>query len=237
MTALRKHDAELLGHILGGVRSPLGASLGSELARWLRERRRFAALLSASRDKVRKKLRAAPDDASFLDVRAELFVAALLCADRRFDLAFEVYGSGGRGPDLAVSFRVHQRFDLEITRLRPAPSGESGADARRLARAIEAKLPQLTAGLPNVVAVVSLAGPSVAAVDGALALLRQGAHRRHARLSAVAVVGEGEGLLVEAPGARRPLSRETTVALSRCIGATDPPGGRPRQPRPRARAS
>ena len=218
MTALRKAEAELLEHILQGVRSPLRASLQSELARWLAERRRFAELLSANRDKVRKKLRAAPDDASLLDVRAELLVAALVCADRRFELGFEAYGSGKRGPDFAVSFRDHQRFDLEITRLRRAPSDETGMDARRVARAILAKLPQLTAGLPNVVAVAAVVVPDPAVLGEALQILKGGAHRQYARLSAVAVVTEAGSLLALAPGARHALQREIAVALSRCLG-------------------
>ena len=220
MTALRKAEAELLEHILGGVRSPLRASLQLELAQWLAERRRFADLLTANRDKVRKKLRAAADGASLLDVRAELLVAARVCGDRRFALAFEAYGSGKRGPDFAVSFRDHQRFDLEVTRLRQAPSDETGIDARRLARAVLAKLSQLTAGLPNVVAVAVAADgrASTAVVDDALRILKRGAHRQYARLSAVAIVGEGGGVLALGPDARHPLPRETAVALSRCLG-------------------
>ena len=217
VTALRRAEAELVEHILQGVRSPQRASLESELAQWLAERRRFAALLSANRDKVRKKVRAAPDDASLLDVRAELVVAALLCADRRFELAFEAYGSGKRGPDFAVSFRDHQRFDLEVTRLRQALSGETGMDARRIARAILAKLPQLTAGLPNVVAVAAAGGPSAALLDVAIRILKRGAHEHYARLSAAAVVSERGGVLALGPDARHPLPREISVALSRCL--------------------
>ena len=54
---------------------------------------------------MRKKVRAASDDAALLDVRAELLVAALICTDRRFKLAFEPYGSARGGPDFAVVFR------------------------------------------------------------------------------------------------------------------------------------
>lgn len=216
---LRKAEAEVLEHIFQGVRSPLRASLQSELAEWVVERRRFAALLSADRDKVRRKVRAAPDDASLLDVRAELLVAALVCADRRFDVAFEAYGSGKRGPDFAVSFRDHQRFDLEVTRLRQASSDVTGMDARRLARALLAKLPQLTAGLPNVVAVAAAGAPSAAVVDEALRILRRGAHKQYARLSAAAVVSERGSVLVLGPDARQPLKREIAVALSRCLAA------------------
>lgn len=200
------------------MRSPLRPSLGSELAQWLSQRRSFADLLSTNRDKVRKKLRAATDDASLLDVRAELLVAALVCADRRFELAFEAYGSGKRGPDFTVSFRDHQRFDLEVTRLRQVPSDETGMAARRVARAVLAKLPQLTAGLPNVVAVVADEGASTAVVDDALRILKRGVHAQYARLSAVAVVGERAGGLALGRDARHPLPREVTVALSRCLG-------------------
>ena len=219
MTALRKAEAELLEHILQGVRSPLRTSLQSELVQWLSERRRFAELLSANRDKVRKKLRAATDDASLLDVRAELLVAALVCADRRFELGFEAYGSGKRGPDLSVSFRERQRFDLEVTRLRQTLPDETGMEARRLARALLAKLPQLTAGLPNVVVVAAAEGPSEAVVGEALGILKRAGHTQYARLSAVAVVGERGGAFALAPDARHRLPREIAVALSRCLAA------------------
>ena len=223
MTALRKAQAELLEDVLRGVRSPLRESLHRELTSWLVERKRFAVLLSANRDKVRKKLRAASGDAALLDVRAELLVAALLCADRRFELAFEPYGSARGGPDFMVVFRENQRFDLEVTRLRSAPPGASDGDSVRLARALLAKLPQLKPGVPNVVALVTRASPSVAAVAAILRTLKTRVGARGTvpvtRLSAIVTLGDDGGALSLAPDARHPLQREVAVALSRCLGA------------------
>lgn len=221
MTALRKAQAELLEDVLQGVRSPLRESLHRELTSWLVERKRFAVLLSANRDKVRKKLRAASGDAALLDVRAELLVAALICTDRRFELSFEPYGSARGGPDFAVVFRANQRFDLEVTRLGPAPAGASAGDSVRLARALLGKLPQLTAGVPNVVALVTQASPSAAAVAAVVRTLKVRADAKDAalvtRLSAIATVGDGGGVLALGPDARHPLQREVAVALSRCL--------------------
>src|SRR5919197_4629750 len=72
--------------------------LQSELGGWLLESPRFLEFVSAKQDKVRKKLNGIPDDDSRLDVRAELLVAYLALADRRFSLAFEAYGARQPGP-------------------------------------------------------------------------------------------------------------------------------------------
>ena len=68
----------------------------AELPDWLAESPRFRSFVEANRDKIRKKVRGAGSPAARLDVRAELRVAALLLADRRFELAFEAYGAGAR---------------------------------------------------------------------------------------------------------------------------------------------
>src|SRR5688572_14045702 len=111
---LTKARAELLSHLLDGG----AATLEDDLITWLEANPLFEQFLSAHRDKVRKKLRTATDQDALLDVRAELRVAALIASDRRLDVAFEAYGSGKTGPDLTVTFRQNQRFNVEVTRLR-----------------------------------------------------------------------------------------------------------------------
>jgi hypothetical protein len=120
----------------------------SELAHWLEDRPRFRAFITTNQDKVRKKLSTPDDEEHRLDVRAELLVAYLILADRRFGLAFEAYGARRIGPDLTVSFRTNQRFNLEVTRLRAlADSNDAGAE--RLGNVIAGKLRQLPGEMPN----------------------------------------------------------------------------------------
>ena len=117
--------------------------LAAELVEWLAASPRFRNFAETYRDKIRKKLRNASDAEMRLDVRAELQVARLLLADRRFELAFEAYGSGKSGPDLTVSFRGARSFNLEITRRRGAP------DPNGIGATMLAKLRQLPPSLPN----------------------------------------------------------------------------------------
>jgi hypothetical protein len=123
--------------------------LQSELRRWIEESSRFAVFLTHNQDKVRKKLTTAVDEESRLDVRAELLVAYLILADRRFELAFEAYGARRVGPDLTVTFRANQRFNLEVTRIRATSGTEPAADVARLANVICGKLRQLPGEVPN----------------------------------------------------------------------------------------
>ena len=117
----------------------------SELGHWLEHSPRFRAFVTTNQDKVRKKLSTPDDEEHRLDVRAELLVAYLILADRRFELAFEAYGARRLGPDLTVTFRANQRFNLEVTRLRT--SGDAGDD--KLANVIAGKLRQLPGEIPN----------------------------------------------------------------------------------------
>jgi hypothetical protein len=117
--------------------------LQSELGHWIDDSPRFGAFVAANQDKIRKKLSNADGTDGRLDVRAELWVAHLLLADRRFDVIFEGYGSQRAAPDLSVTYRANLRFNLEVTRLRSAP------DVTRLANVLVAKVRQLPAELPN----------------------------------------------------------------------------------------
>jgi hypothetical protein len=123
----------------------------AELAAWIAASPRFRSFVEANRDKIRKKVRGAASPEARLDIRAELCVAALLLADRRFDLAFEAYGAGRRGPDFTTTFRAGRAFNIEVTRRRPG-SGDGA-----LEHSILAKLRQLPPSASNVV---------VVAVDG-----------------------------------------------------------------------
>src|SRR5207245_1604536 len=125
--------------------------LQSELAHWIEESPRFRTLMTMNQDKVRKKLNSSDDEESRLDVRAELLVAYLILADRRFELAFEAYGARRVGPDLTVSYRINQRFNLEVTRLRAT----ADPDIARLANVITGKLRQLPAEVPNALVITT----------------------------------------------------------------------------------
>jgi hypothetical protein len=167
-TALRgvprwsKKTDQLVHHVAQRCRP----AFQSGLAQWLEDSPRFRAFVTTNQDKVRKKL-TTPDDAEHrLDVRAELLVAYLILADRRFELAFEAYGARRLGPDLTVTFRTNQRFNLEVTRLRA--TGDAG-DVK-LANVIAGKLRQLPGDLPNAL-LIAARGLAVTE-DGLIAAVR-----------------------------------------------------------------
>jgi hypothetical protein len=150
----------------------VASRLDGELSRWRAGSRRFRAFHAANADKIAKKLRTARDAEASLDVRAELEVALRLVADRRFEVAYEAYGVGRTGPDFTVTFRAGQAFNVEVTRLRAAPS------AAALGRAVVSKLRQLSAGIPNVLLIaVGAADADVAPIAEAVRELRQRADR------------------------------------------------------------
>ncbi len=132
--------------------------LAIELAAWLEASPRFRAFAETYRGKIRKKLRGAVDAEAVRDVRAELQVARLLLTERRFEVAFEAYGSGKTGPDLTVTFRAGRRFNVEVTRLRHVP------DPVAIGAAVLAKLHQLPPSVPNAV-VLAIEGMDADAVD------------------------------------------------------------------------
>ena len=139
-----------------------GDPMAEELAGWLVGSARFRAYVEAHRDKIRKKVRSAADAGALRDVRAELQGARLLLTDPRIELAFEAYGAGKRGPDLTVTYRGRQTFNLEITRLRRLP------DALGVAGPILTKLQQLPTSTPNAL-LVAIEGATAEALDVAAA--------------------------------------------------------------------
>ena len=135
-----------------------GDPMADELLGWLSDSARFRTFAEAHRDKIHKKFRKAADPEALRDVRAELLVARLLLADKRFELAFEAYGSGRLGPDFTVTFRGSRAFNLEVTRLRRPPKATSDGAP------ILAKLRQLPPSVPNVV-VLAIDGDTAEAID------------------------------------------------------------------------
>jgi hypothetical protein len=188
-----------------------------ELAHWLDGNSRFQAFVSAHQDKIRKKLNTS-DEETRLDVRAELLVAQRLLMDRRFEVVFEAYGAQRLGPDLSVTYRMNQRFDLEVTRVRSRESLES----TKLANVIAAKLRQLTTGVPNVLVVASedLGMTPERLAEGAR-LVKAYSDGRYVRLSGVLVVEElGESMNVSFwpnPEARHPLAAGVQASVLACF--------------------
>lgn len=80
----------------------------------------------------------------------ELGIALRLLEERRFALEYESYGVAKRAPDFRVTFRTQVRFNVEVRRLRPAPTSDANADQARLIRAICDKLGQLPPAMINV---------------------------------------------------------------------------------------
>jgi hypothetical protein len=155
--------------------------LRSELARWIEASPRFSVFLTTHQDKVRKKFNSTDDEEHRLDVRAELRVAYLLAADRRFELAFEAYGARRLGPDLTVTFRTNQRFNLEVTRLRTTidAGGDPGPVVARLASVVTGKLRQLPGDTPNALVIVARGLPlDEHGLVAAMRLLKQHSDRK-----------------------------------------------------------
>jgi len=206
----------------------------TELGRWLQSSSRFRDFIAAHQDKVRKKLNSSDDEESRLDVRAELLVAYLILADRRFELAFEAYGARRVGPDLTVTYRINQRFNLEVTRLRAT----GDADIARLANVMTGKLRQLPAEVPNALVITTRGLPlgeeSLAEATRLLKahsdakddtfFVRRGLkdardfYAQYLHLSGIFVVDEtSASIFWSNREARHPLSKEAVAGLSACL--------------------
>jgi hypothetical protein len=209
----------------------------SELAHWLEDRPRFRAFITTNQDKVRKKLSTPDEEEHRLDVRAELLVAYLILGDRRFELWFEAYGARRLGPDLTVTFRANQRFNLEVTRLRTTSDAGDG----KLANVIAGKLRQLPGDIPNSLVIaargLSLTEDSlVAAVrllkthtdekDDAFFVRRgfkdaRDFYAQYLHLGGIFVLDEATepARAIFSPNreARLPLAKETLSALMQCL--------------------
>jgi hypothetical protein len=145
-STVRPADVERLAHhLLEGVDD---VHLGDELGTWLTESPRFRRFVDVHRDKIRKKVRTAGDEAARADVRAELAVARSLLDDRRIELGFEPRGATRGGPDFALTYRGHHAFDLEVTRPRHP------LDREGLGTTLLVKLRQLPPSVANVILIV-----------------------------------------------------------------------------------
>jgi hypothetical protein len=238
----KKTDA-LVRHVALGCRP----ALQSELGHWLEDSSRFRDFVIAHQDKVRKKL-STSDEESRLDVRAELRVAYLILAERRFELSFEAYGARRLGPDLTVTFRTNQRFNLEVTRLRATgdvANEEAGAGVARLANVVCGKLRQLPGDVPNALVIttrgLTLSEESLAAATRQLKLhadqkddaffARRGLktardfYAQYLHLGGIFGLDEAtappSAVFSTNREARHPLPREAVAALIACLSAAD----------------
>jgi hypothetical protein len=186
-----------------------------ELGHWLDDDARFRTFVDRYQDKIRKKL-SSDDEDSRLDARAELLLAKKLLSDRRFEVEFEAYGAQRLGPDLSAAFRVNQRIDLEVTRVRSA----TGVDAAKVANVVAGKLRQLSSGVPNVIVVVGNEfGMTDERLSESMRLVKARRDGRYVRLSAVLTIDEGDALMVwQNPEARHALPSVVLTALLACSG-------------------
>src|SRR5205823_13097696 len=149
---------ELIGYVFGPDRSALAAEVGM----WLVASPRFRTFAETYRDKIRKKARGPRDDEGRRDLAFELSIAVRLLEERRFTVEYEPYGMAIRAPDFRVSFRTNVRFNVEVRRLRLAPTSGAAAATGQLVRAICDKLGQLPPAMINVL-VLGAEGSSFAA--------------------------------------------------------------------------
>jgi hypothetical protein len=150
----------LIAYLFGADSSTLATDVGA----WLVASPRFRMFAETYRDKIRKKARGIRDEEGRRDLSFELGIALRLLEQRRFTLEYESYGMATRAPDFRVTFRTRLRFNVEVRRLRQAPTSEATADQARVIRAICDKLGQLPAAMINVLVL----GADGAASAGAL---------------------------------------------------------------------
>jgi hypothetical protein len=139
---------ELLSHIFEDKQP----ALYPDFERWLRGSRRFKAFAISYRDKIRSKVRNAPDKNKMQDLRAELETAVLLLREERFTLEYEQYAaSKQRGPDFTVTFKTHTPFNIEVRRIRNVEVDEEEENARigKLMAVLCDKVGQMPPGIVN----------------------------------------------------------------------------------------
>jgi hypothetical protein len=131
------------------------------MAGWLASSRRFAAFVTISRDKVRKKLRTTQHQDTLQDLRLELETAYLLLQEQSLSLVYEPNCGQGRCPDFAVDFTTSLTFMVEVTRQRtgqqknvPETAGQPAMEATAaLIDTICSKLGQFVPQRSNVLVV------------------------------------------------------------------------------------
>ena len=102
--------------------------LAPPMAKWLASSRRFTALVTTFRTKIRKKLRTTQEVESLLDLQLELETAYYLLQERALSLAYEPHLGGQRSPDFAVTYTTSVLFMVEVTRLRMVQDSDSIRD-------------------------------------------------------------------------------------------------------------
>lgn len=152
--------------------------LETQLAAWL-EVPSFRAFVQAHESKIRRKLRLARDAESQAAVAWELEIAFRLVQVPGFAVAYELGGTRAmRLPDFTITFRGHTTIGVEATRMRTSER-EPDYAATKLGDVVLAKLGQLRADAPNLLA-VQVAEPTFAQLDLVMAFrtLTQRVERR-----------------------------------------------------------
>ena len=145
---MRAAERELLIDLFGGIGHPLASRCAEQMPACPR----FSAFLDRYRTKIRKKARTLEGPTSWQDLWLELWTAARLLADRRFELAYEAYAARKvRGPDLTATFRTHVVCHIEIKHVRAELS------CGKWAEVLCGKLGQLPPGAINVLVVATAA--------------------------------------------------------------------------------
>jgi hypothetical protein len=115
MRVLRAADRDLLKDLFGDVGHPLASRCTVEML----NSPRFAAFLDTYRGKIGKKVRSLEGSGRWPDLWLELWAAANLLSDRRFELKYESYAAQKvRGPDFTATFRMHVICHIEIKHAR-----------------------------------------------------------------------------------------------------------------------
>ncbi len=159
---MRAADRELLLDLFGGLGHPLASRCAVELA----GSPRFGAFLERYRGKIGRKVRSLEKPERWPDLWLELWTAARLLADRRFEVAYESFGARKvRGPDLTLTFRTHTICHVEIKHVHTELSFAKWAEI------VCTKLGQLPAGATSVLLVGT--GPEIAKSCPAETALRE----------------------------------------------------------------
>lgn len=222
--------------IFGNLGDAPGRALEAQFMLWSANPR-FRAFAATYGDKVRKKLRLVRDAQGLYDVQLELEVASRLLRDRRFGVEYEKGAkSGGRHPDLAVTFRERTVLHLEVKRMRTA-----GADPE--AKCAEVVCDAVQQLVPNALNALVIGVPGVVAFEPDLALVLRALHMRVEkkddvyfqrrgfagsrgflrsleRLGAVATIDARGAGLEPNPSARRPMPADLSRALGNALAGS-----------------
>ena len=158
----------LLDDLFEGQHNPLF----KPFEQWVATSKPFMTFAQTYQRKIRKKVRMSRDAQETYNVYCELRTAYLLLQESKFAVAYEPYAKEqGRSADLAVTFRTHTTFHVEVTRLsishqeqqlyqQENASSESSLEnqtdlirryeSRRLADVVCEKFGQLSPATPNV---------------------------------------------------------------------------------------